>query len=1165
MAERSIAVTLRANVTDFRRQIGAAATDLDNLAKKAGQPGASQTFMGRMVQSAQLQREAWSTAGTALAGFGAAAVGAFGLATKAAVDWESAFAGVMKTVDETASTTYADIEESLRGMARELPATHQEIAAVAEAAGQLGVATEDVAEFSETMIALGESTNLTADEAATMIAQMSNVMGTMARDGAEGVERLGSTLVQLGNNSATTERDILAMSQRISSTASVIGMTEADVLGFATALSSVGINAEAGGSAISRVFMSIASSVSQGGEDLESFAEIAGTSASEFARSFEEDPARAVATFIDGLGRISAAGGDVFGVLSDLGMSDIRVSQALLTMAESGDLLFEALDMGAEAWEENTALQDEFAKRLETTQAQLDIAKNNIVDAGISLGTTFLPAITTASGAVADFFGWISDLPSGVQGVIGTMGALAGATSLAGGAFLFTFPRVLDTVTALRDLGAISPEATRRMGRLAGTMGRFAGKAGIIGAIAVSLGAVANALHDRGAVKNAGDIAAEIERITDAGRRLDTLYLPGIFEEMPSFMGVATIEAKSLGEAMEQLVNPSVTDKISQFFGRVGLPSYMDDTAEAVAATDEAMAAMVNSDNVEEIARQLEGMGHSAETVAELMPETTARIEAQRQIAEGAVPATEDLAGAQGELATATGELDPALEEAAEELQKWLDMVRGADASFIDLLGAYQAVIDKNREVAQSTADTTGASKAAWEDYYDGVSFAIDDFIAELERQVEAQQRWEENILLLSGRVSEGFLSDLIALEEEGAPLVAGLVDATDEELARMEELWSQRADNVTDAFAQTLMDSAPVMAAAAHQLGEDAVAEIAAKLATGETTLNQVIEDYNLVGIEVDADTGKVITKIDELPEYAAGTEAEVSVSADPTNARVAIGDFLVEVRGTTGVVTIDGSPMAGLQTLDEFLAAVGTSSEEVTINGNPANGEVQLVNFIQAIANSEEDVTIAGDNQKGREALQNLVHAINRASGTVKVHADTSAAAETLNRFVGSWNGRRITTYQETVILGQGRAAVGGPVGAAYHFASGGPVFGPGTGTSDSVPAVGPKGVAYRLSNGEHILTAAEVAAVGGHSAVYALRAAMRSGQIRSALGYAAGGEVPRYAPSPQVVYQPAPVAAAPSLVGVRIQGRLDLGDGLTGVIDGRIVERERQLEAF
>src|SRR5690606_24314114 len=185
----------------------------------------------------------------------------------------------------------------------------------------------------------------------------------------------------------------------------------------------------------------------------------------------------------------------------------------------------------------------------------------------------------------------------------------------------------------------------------------------------------------------------------------------------------------------------------------------------------------------------------------------------------------------------------------------------------------------------------------------------------------------------------------------------------------------------------------------------------------------------------------------------------------------------------------------------------------------------------WVLAIVNAEEMGSTGGDSLAGRTAHQHLVSAINRASGTVQVYANTSTAAAELNRFIGSFNGRRITTYQETVIMGQGRAAVGGPVGAAYHFNSGGAVFGPGHGTSDSVPAVGPNGVRYGLSNGEHILTAAEVASVGGHSAVYALRAAMRSGQVKPT-GYAAGGEV-GYRPAPVVLQAPSVSGGVPNIV--------------------------------
>jgi phage-related minor tail protein len=69
---------------------------------------------------------------------------------------------------------------------------------------------------------------------------------------------------------------------------------------------------------------------------------------------------------------------------------------------------------------------------------------------------------------------------------------------------------------------------------------------------------------------------------------------------------------------------------------------------------------------------------------------------------------------------------------------------------------------------------------------------------------------------------------------------------------------------------------------------------------------------------------------------------------------------------------------------------------------------------------------------------------------------------------------------------------------------FASGGSVFGAGTATSDSIPAL--------LSNGEHVWTAAEVRGAGGHAAVEALRASALRGGSAFAKGGAVG--VPRFA---------------------------------------------------
>ncbi len=126
--------------------------------------------------------------------------------TAAAISWESAFAGVKKTSDEVVDSngnvvySYDDLEASLRNLANELPSTHSEIAAVAEAAGQLGIQTENVSAFTKVMIDLGESTNMSAETAATELARFANIT-QMSQDK---FSNLGSALVDLGNNFATT-------------------------------------------------------------------------------------------------------------------------------------------------------------------------------------------------------------------------------------------------------------------------------------------------------------------------------------------------------------------------------------------------------------------------------------------------------------------------------------------------------------------------------------------------------------------------------------------------------------------------------------------------------------------------------------------------------------------------------------------------------------------------------------------------------------------------------------------------------------------------------------------------------------------------------------------------------------------------------------------------
>src|SRR5690606_27741916 len=237
-----ILVKIGADITQFSRAMAESQKKLTEFNKKN-----KETF------------DSFKKVGTGITTTGLVIAGSMGYASKQAIDFESSFAGVRKTVDAS-EEEFAALESGIRNMAKELPASVHEINAVAEAAGQLGIEKESILGFTRTMIDLGEATNMTSDIAAESLARFANITQMSQKD----FDKLGSTIVKLGNNFATTESDIVAMAMRLAGAGSQVGMSEADILALSTALSSVGIEAEMGGSALSRVMVNMQVATSTG-------------------------------------------------------------------------------------------------------------------------------------------------------------------------------------------------------------------------------------------------------------------------------------------------------------------------------------------------------------------------------------------------------------------------------------------------------------------------------------------------------------------------------------------------------------------------------------------------------------------------------------------------------------------------------------------------------------------------------------------------------------------------------------------------------------------------------------------------------------------------------------------------------------------------------------
>lgn len=417
-------------------------------------------------------------------------------AFKAAMDYESAFAGVRKTVDAT-EEELAELSKGIREMAKVLPASATEIAAVAEAAGQLGIETENILEFTRTMIDLGEATNLTAEQAATQFARFANIVGMSQKD----FDRLGSTVVALGNNFATTEAEIVEMGMRLAGAGAQIGLTEAQIMAFATALSSVGISAEMGGSAFSKVMVDMQLAAERGGERLKTFAKVAGMSANEFKKSFEQDATKAISAFLKGLATAEERGMSAIAILDEMDIKEVRLRDTLLRAAGAYDLFNNAVELSNKAWEENTALTAEAEQRYATTESRLKILWNRLKDVAISFGESLAPAIMDALDAAEPFFRKIEDGAKAFselskeeqQSILKMIGFVAavGPASMAVGGLTKGIGGVLSVGSQLTKMLGTPTERVGLLGRIAGL-----GKAGVVGLAIAGVGALSYAIYD---------------------------------------------------------------------------------------------------------------------------------------------------------------------------------------------------------------------------------------------------------------------------------------------------------------------------------------------------------------------------------------------------------------------------------------------------------------------------------------------------------------------------------------------------------------------------------------------------------------------------------------------------------------------------------------------
>lgn len=568
MADKTVTVRLEALVSQYQAA----------MATAAGTTRQFGTSLSEQTAKAQIMQQGFTTLGLGAVALGTAMLGGFVMATKAAIDFESSFAGVRKTVEATESE-FGVLADGLREMATEIPVNVNELNRIAESAGQLGVAKGAILEFTRTVADMSVATNLSSEDAANAFARLGNIMQTPQ----DQFDRMGSAIVHLGNVLPATEAEIVEFGLRIAPAGHLAGLAESDVLALSAALASVGNDAEAGGTAVQKVLLSMISAVNQGGEQLDTFAQTAGMSAQDFAGAWQADPAQAFVAFVEGLG---ASGQDAQNILAELGLTDQRLIKTFLSLANAGDLLRDSIEQGSDASRENTALTKEAEERYGTTASQIQIAMNKINDAAISFGETFLPVIAAVVGPIGAFVGLIGELP-------GPLRAAAMAGLLLGGAMLVIAGATLLFLPRLEAVKASFAAAGRSTNIFRGSLQTIAGAVN-----PVTIGLTAAAIVLGRFAQEQAESRARVDELTEALKAhsgalsedtrniaIHTLQTNGAFETAKAFgIGLDLVTDASLGNADAQAQVGAALDDVSAKWEH--LPIDGTDISDATVAAD---------------------------------------------------------------------------------------------------------------------------------------------------------------------------------------------------------------------------------------------------------------------------------------------------------------------------------------------------------------------------------------------------------------------------------------------------------------------------------------------------------------------------------------------------------------------------------------------------
>lgn len=453
---------LTLDISLFMRNVKTAENAFDNLAKKinntkvqmpSAQPGTMPTVPGsnpvpqkqqqatdQNVRNMARERYALYDVAAAYQQMAQIAVGSLTAVIGTAADYERAFANVIRTTEFVSIKTGEAarvMRYELMELAADIPVAFGQITEIATIGNQLGIAQKDLTNFTETVAKFATTTDVTVNNAALSFGRIGELLNV------SDFNALGSAIAYAGVNAVATETQILSVTKEIATTAKQAKFTAPEVVGLATALSSLGIAPEAARGSIIRSFAAINKAISEGGQNLQNYANISGMSADQFASTWQRSGSEAFNALLKGLQASSDSGQNLDTTLRDLGIRNVRDIQTLQKLGDNYDVYAQSIRDANSAYAEGTFLSEAYGVVQETVAARFQVIQNQISNLFAGLGESTTGPVKALLDVISGLLEELTKLArnpaiqavvvfaTGVLALVAAIASLSAITSLA--------------------------------------------------------------------------------------------------------------------------------------------------------------------------------------------------------------------------------------------------------------------------------------------------------------------------------------------------------------------------------------------------------------------------------------------------------------------------------------------------------------------------------------------------------------------------------------------------------------------------------------------------------------------------------------------------------------------------------------------------------------